>query len=44
MLKRFLAVAIFLVSHIGIALKMNQPTRGESLLKGLSKLWLIILD
>jgi hypothetical protein len=40
----FLAAAIFLVGHVGIALKINQPIHGESLLKGLNKLWLIIFD
>jgi len=44
MVARFLAAAIFLVSHIGITFKMNQLTHGESLLKGLDKLWLITLD
>jgi hypothetical protein len=44
MVSRFLATAIFLVSHVSITLKMSQLTHGESLLKGTSKLWLIVFD
>jgi hypothetical protein len=40
----FLTATIFLVSHAGITLKMNQLSQGESLLKGLNKLWLIVFD
>ena len=43
MVPRFLAAAIFFVGHVGITLKMNQFTHGESLLEGLNKLWLIIV-
>jgi len=39
-----LAAAIFLVSHVDITLKMNQLTHGESLLKDLNNLWLIVFD